>query len=722
MDTKWKKSKGVLSVLFLLVGLTLMVIFGGLTILYAGYLSPREVVDAFRGDYQDTRQFRREISYALRTALETQVSGEVSSALDDQNLCWGMWKNGSVLYGDLSDMQAMSRHEKAGYNFYLQYQNGKVTIWKDGEEMDVYGDGVFREQWDQWELPGYENLDLFSYLGWIGDSESKHPIRTTTAAADPVSSATPVPDETTTDTAGEENTAQSDAENPWEGVTIYLAAAETPISYANSSYYSGLYGIAENLRLTREAVCLVGGCLLLGVALVVWAILWRRWLVLAFQAAGKVTGKVWLEVKLAVLAVLAGPLVLSIAYASEPIFLTFAIGISWLLIFYLNDLICNRGKLCRVSFCAWLVGILRGDGLELPLQKKLLRGAVAAYVAALVLAAGAAVLDMQFFLYWMRCQSGLPWLPLLIGVLGLVLLALLFHHWKDEKALIEDLGTLSRQVEEARQGREAQPLDSVRPLAPLSQGVAEMGDGLQQAVEERTRSERMKVELITNVSHDLKTPLTSILSYAELLREEEELPDHVRDYVQILNDKAQRLKTMVQEVFDVSKAASGNLKLQWEELDLSKLLRQTLADQADPIAESGLQFRVDLPETPVPVRADGDRLYRVFQNLIHNALQYALPGSRVYVRLTEEEGRAVARVQNTSKEELPHGVDFTERFVRGDESRTDGGSGLGLAIALSFTQACGGELTVQTDADLFTAQVTLPLNTAQLPASPDSAD
>lgn len=203
MDTKWKKSKGVLSVLFLLVGLTLTVIFGGLAILYAGYLNPQKVADAFRGDYQNTRQFRSEISYALRAALETQVSSEVSSCLDDPNLCWGIWKNGKVLYGDLSDIQAMGRRGKTGYNFYLLYQNGKVTVWKDEEEVDVYGDGVFRDQWDQWELPGYENLDLFSYLGWIGDSGSGHPIRTTTAAADPVSSTTPVPDETTTD----ENTA-----------------------------------------------------------------------------------------------------------------------------------------------------------------------------------------------------------------------------------------------------------------------------------------------------------------------------------------------------------------------------------------------------------------------------------------------------------------------------------------------------------------------------------
>ena len=264
-------------------------------------------------------------------------------------------------------------------------------------------------------------------------------------------------------------------------------------------------------------------------------------------------------------------------------------------------------------------------------------------------------------------------------------------------------------------------IDTAHMLPDLKSHADELNNlsqAISVAVEERMRSEHFKTELITNVSHDLKTPLTSILSYAELLSQEE-LPPQARDYVTILNEKALRLKTMVQEVFEVSKAASGELAMRWENLDLAKLLRQTLADQAEPIAQSGLTFRTELPQDPVPVRADGDRLYRVFQNLIQNALKYALEGSRVYISLTVREKEAVARVQNTSREELPQGVDFTERFVRGDPSRTDGGSGLGLAIAASFTQACGGALSILTDADLFTAQVRLPL--LQAPAAEKTA-
>ena len=288
------------------------------------------------------------------------------------------------------------------------------------------------------------------------------------------------------------------------------------------------------------------------------------------------------------------------------------------------------------------------------------------------------------------------------------LVALWVLHWRQQQAVAEDLGSLERQIEAARRGETGEMLPPGRPLAYLSQAAADVGGGLQQAVEERTRSERMKVELITNVSHDLKTPLTSILSYADLLVREEGLPEDARDYARILREKALRLKTMVQEVFDVSKAASGELDLRWERLDLAKLLRQTLADLEEPVADSGLVFRTEIPTEDTPVRADGDRLYRVFQNLIQNALQYALPGSRVYLRLMADGDRVRVLVQNISREELPQDLDFTGRFVRGDASRTDGGSGLGLAIAKSFTEACGGRFCVRTEADLFTAEVDLP--------------
>ena len=218
----------------------------------------------------------------------------------------------------------------------------------------------------------------------------------------------------------------------------------------------------------------------------------------------------------------------------------------------------------------------------------------------------------------------------------------------------------------------------------------------------------MKVELITNVSHDLKTPLTSIISYTELLQQEEGLPDHVQDYIRVLSDKSKRLQVMVRDVFEVSKAATGNLSVDIKPIDFAKLLRQTLADMGEAIEESGLALRPRLPESPVWIAADGDRLYRVFQNLIGNALKYSLEGSRIYLELTVADGQAAAVLRNTSREELPDGVDLTERFVRGDSSRSTEGSGLGLSIATSLTAIQGGDFRLTIDGDLFKVTLTLP--------------
>ena len=177
---------------------------------------------------------------------------------------------------------------------------------------------------------------------------------------------------------------------------------------------------------------------------------------------------------------------------------------------------------------------------------------------------------------------------------------------------------------------------------------------------------------------------------------------------------------MVQDVFDLSKAASGSLPLAPEAIDLSKLIRQTLADMDEAIAASPLTFRTTLaPEAWV--LADGERMYRVFQNLFSNALRYSLAGSRVYVDLSAENGQAVARVKNVAGYEMEFDpAEITERFVRGDPSRTGEGSGLGLSIAKSFTEACGGTLEVRVDADLFCVQVALPLTEKPAPAEAGS--
>ena len=244
----------------------------------------------------------------------------------------------------------------------------------------------------------------------------------------------------------------------------------------------------------------------------------------------------------------------------------------------------------------------------------------------------------------------------------------------------------------------------------FSEAVQDLNDiqyGMEIALKEQMQSEQLKVELVSNVSHDIKTPLTSIISYVDLLKQED-LPENLKDYVKILDDKAQRLNEMVQDVFDISKAASGQLSVHLEQLDFGKLLEQTLAEMQETISLSSFSIKTDIPPVPIYILADGQRLYRVCQNLIQNALQYSLEGSRIYISLKSDGTFATVSIKNTSKSEIDENINYIERFVRGDNSRSDGGSGLGLSIAQSFTQACNGKFSVETIADLFVVTVKFP--------------
>ncbi|HEX2944373.1 MAG TPA: HAMP domain-containing sensor histidine kinase [Clostridia bacterium] len=245
----------------------------------------------------------------------------------------------------------------------------------------------------------------------------------------------------------------------------------------------------------------------------------------------------------------------------------------------------------------------------------------------------------------------------------------------------------------------------------------EINKGFNESLEEQMKSERMKIALITNVSHDLKTPLTSIISYADLLSNEEGLTDTARDYVKILIDKSNRLKHTVSDLFDLAKSTSGNMPVEFEKIDLKKLVEQTLADMNSDIERSGLALRTKLPEASLNITADGKKLYRVFQNVLDNALKYSLQGTRVYVELENKNGTAVATVKNTAGYEMDFTVDeIMQRFSRGDKSRTTEGSGLGLSIAESFTQVCGGDFKVEIDGDLFKVTIRFKLAQNSIPA------
>lgn len=238
----------------------------------------------------------------------------------------------------------------------------------------------------------------------------------------------------------------------------------------------------------------------------------------------------------------------------------------------------------------------------------------------------------------------------------------------------------------------------------------EINNGLQEGYKEMMKSEKMKVDLITNVSHDLKTPLTSIISYVELLSKED-LPETARDYVKILSEKSERLKNIVSDLFDLAKSTSGNLSLDLEYLDLKKLIEQTLADMGDDIEKSNMRIKTTLTENPVYIYSDGKKLYRVFQNIIGNALKYSLQGTRIYIDMEIINNRVNVTVKNTASYEM----DFTaeeilQRFSRGDKSRSTEGSGLGLSIAESFTRACGGTFRVEIDGDQFRVKLGFPIS------------
>ena len=256
----------------------------------------------------------------------------------------------------------------------------------------------------------------------------------------------------------------------------------------------------------------------------------------------------------------------------------------------------------------------------------------------------------------------------------------------------------------------APQLSKKSPYLRSSEILAKLSESYEKSISEAVRAEHTKIELITNVSHDLKTPLTSIISYIDLLSKEE-LSPQCREYVEVLQSKSERLKTIVADVFELAKTASGDITVKHELLDLTRLANQTLAEMQDKIEASGLGLKTEICEPPVEVISDGKRLYRVLQNLLDNALKYSLAGTRIYFSLEKSGGNAVLAIRNIAGYEMNFTADeILERFARGDKSRSSEGSGLGLSIAQAFTQACGGEFRLEIDGDMFKVTLTFPLS------------
>ena len=715
MDTKWKKSRAVIgfATFFLGVVLLLSSLWTALGYVRDARNGGAKLDDAFQSDYQDTSRFQhfmenrferfltmavggpldqygiayyeeaasdwiRELGTASASAAyaETKI-GDRRQAEDyhqqikgDRNLLYQIVKDGKILYTneDALPGEISGKRLPEGYTFTLVFSDGTVSITKDGAPLDLYGDGVYQAKDGDWYLPGYQNFPAGDDL---------------------------------------------------KDVKLYIAATGDPVTYYASDYANGgssqtdtgFAWLCQTLDMERTELVTAAVTAAAGVLLLAVYVLLRRDKAVADRAIARATGHIWFEGKALLVLLLcfvagglSGDWAWSLASRLEvstevgaPLW--WAIGRNWgalplALVFagvylFVNDLRYNK-KSWRHGLC----GSLSKRVSPLSVQRKL-NLAVAGLLTAAVLSL------LSIALYFFSTRS-----PLFLLTAAALICLFLFLLYRLVR-LSADLGVVANQIEAVRAGNYAAPaiLPENSDLLRMSQSLADIESGLDAAIRERTKSERMKVELITNVSHDIKTPLTAIISYIELLKRQEDLPPAARDYVAVLDAKAQKLRDMIQDVFEVSKAASGQLPVALERLDLKKLLEQTLADMDEAVAASPVTVRAELPPDPVFIEADGNRLYRVFQNLIGNALKYSLEGSRIYLSLETEGRRVAARVKNISKNELHQGVDFTERFTRGDDSRTDGGTGLGLSIAKSFTEACGGSFAVETDGDRFTATV-----------------
>ena len=267
-------------------------------------------------------------------------------------------------------------------------------------------------------------------------------------------------------------------------------------------------------------------------------------------------------------------------------------------------------------------------------------------------------------------------------------------------------------AKESSKGNFDYPLD-LNKISPsflnFAEDVANIQEGFKNAVDDAVKGERMKAELITNVSHDLKTPLTSIISYVDLLKYENLENERASGYVDILHEKSYRLKQLIEDLIEASKASSGNLTVNKMRVDYKQLTLQAMGEMEDKTEAAGLTFKVSC-NTPVYIDADGGHMWRILENLLSNVIKYSMPNSRVYVDIFSMDGFGILVMKNISAAPIDFDeTRLTERFVRGDESRTTEGAGLGLSITQSLAEIQGGNFGIQVDGDLFKAIVSIPL-------------
>lgn len=632
--------------------------------------------------------------YADKTLIEEALNkkdAEVyhNSIKSNRNMLYTIAGKDEILY---TNEESLGLYDESftlpeGYNYVLYFDGEKVGAIKDGHSVDLYGDGIYEA--DDWYIPGYTNFPVHDSI-----KDSRICI------------------------ALKEYPSKEVVRNYNESYSRYnddvFYDLQIRLHYRKIAYIKWIYSM-------------IAGIVLLGIGIAM-----GRYKKEANKAIARFTGRIWYEIKLLPILIMGyftiictivfiselywsvqdlynnmWRLLKDVAYRSLLVYLTIVLFICFCLLWlFINDIRYNE-KIWRHSLTYKIVSVYRASSMKIPVSKRFIRNNRLLFLAEMF------TIILVYILFaavvygnWTFAENAL----IMIGPVILVMVAACqILYARNHRNNIKDIDLLVSRIETIHDGLILEPYE-VSDQSNFAEAIENLNDiqaGMNTALKEQMKSERMKVELIANVSHDIKTPLTSIISYVELLKQEE-LPEHIKEYVLILENKSQRLKKMVQDVFEVSKAASGELPVNMEKLDLAKLLCQTLADMAEQIDEASVFVKSAISDQPVMICADGERLYRVFQNLIQNSLKYSLEGSRIYITLQTDGKLAVASVKNISREEIPEDIDYTERFARGDKSRSDGGSGLGLSIAQSFTEACGGTFSIEVIADLFVVTISFP--------------
>lgn len=319
---------------------------------------------------------------------------------------------------------------------------------------------------------------------------------------------------------------------------------------------------------------------------------------------------------------------------------------------------------------------------------------------------GIAFVTFEMFNSYLSYEYGIEGVIVQIIVATILICGLVWLYFDENKKIKEG----AKKIAEGNINYKIEEKMKFSVNEQLKNSVNSIGDGINSAVMESIKNERMKTELIANVSHDLKTPLTSIINYVDLLKNEGMDSENSAKYLDVLDKKSQRLKNLTEDLVEVSKLNSGAVNLQLEKIDIVQLVKQSLGEYAEKFAERKLQVIKSIQQEPIYVMADGGRTWRLFENLYQNVYKYAMPGTRVYIDIKQEYGKAVVSVKNISEGPLNFSADeLMERFVRGDVSRTTEGSGLGLSIARSIAERQNGSMNIILDGDLFKVEVMMNL-------------